>query len=85
MGSDTNPPCEEDVFRFIMKKPLVVTPSQLDAIENNLYRRDVDFNGNVREIQKSNGRFIYFQNDTHTECDGLGRHPYDALDFVRSN
>jgi len=85
IGSESSPPCTEGIYRIIMKTPITLRPSQLDAVESYLYNRDVEYDGNYRRVQLYNGRNVYSHNDTSTYCEGLGNAPFDAKKFIRDN
>jgi carbonic anhydrase len=51
MGSQTAPPCTEEVTWFVLKTPLEVSPEQIEAFAR-LYARD------VRPLQPLNGRVV---------------------------
>ncbi len=50
MGSDTNPPCNENVQRIILKDPILVPAAQLKELRMKAYRNDEEIQGNSRKV-----------------------------------
>jgi len=86
VGSDSQPPCQEGVLRFVFHNTVKVRPSQLDAVNAHLFNREENPHGNARSAQPRNTRAVFFHKDGDTSCADTYHHPYKpALEDISIN
>jgi carbonic anhydrase len=49
LGSQSRPPCEEGVFHFVFDTPILVTQSQLNAVQRSAFNHELEPISNSRE------------------------------------
>jgi len=62
-GSDTLPPCTQDVYWIIMEKTFTITQSQLDEVKS--WIKTTTTEKNARSVKKLNNRVVYYIKTPH--------------------
>ena len=68
MGSDTIPPCKEEVFRFVFENPILIPPAQLLDLKEKTYLTEMEPIGNRKHRHPVNKRVIYYHEDRGKKC-----------------
>jgi hypothetical protein len=88
-GSDTIPPCSENVQWLVKQTPYKASSAQIKAIQD-IVEMSNDHDGNFRVPKPLNGRFVAVTQAVKTSHSVIGMgdfdyHPRDAAKFLREN
>lgn len=68
MGSISTPPCNQEVFRFVFKEPVMVPSVQFQAWKSKSFNADEESRGNSRKAKDMTGRLVYYHIDKSANC-----------------
>ena len=66
MGSLSEPPCTQPVYRFVMKEAIKVPTTQFKTLREHTF--DSSVSANIRRSRTGEGRMIYYHADNSVNC-----------------
>lgn len=67
-GSNGEPPCNQPVFRFIMKEAISIPTTQFKSLKSHTFISGDEPSGNIRKQVSAEGRMIYYHVDKSVNC-----------------